>query len=30
VVFITVDGESLSGDVPSPEPDRHHDDGGEA
>jgi len=30
VVFITVDGESLSGNVSSREPDRHHDDGGEA
>ena len=30
VVFITVDGASLSGDASSPEADPHRDDGGEA
>ena len=30
VVFITVDGASLSGDVSSPEADPHREDGGEA
>jgi len=29
-VFITVDGEPLKGDTPSPELDPHHEDGGEA
>jgi hypothetical protein len=30
VVFITVDGESLGGNVASQEPDPPHEDGGEA
>jgi hypothetical protein len=30
VVFITVDGEALTGDTATPEPDPHDEDGGEA
>ena len=29
LVFITVDGESINGGAPNPEPDAHHEDGGE-